>query len=279
MKIDHHVHTCFSDGENTAAQVIDEAVRLGITSLAITDHCDPFDPSWAHLGASPAALARHFEAIRAYAAGKPLRVICGVETSTDQYGRLRLPRQVLALCEVVITSVHYLEDAPPVRRGVYDNDAYWQAYRQKLLAQAAGPGHILGHPEGYLPIGPMLAPGTTFADRLAICARISRRYFDEAFIDALGDALAASGKAYELHDASGTPRAWVIRRLQAKGVRFSIGSDAHSLDRLGCNDRALRLAEKWGLSLLTFSRGPAEKSGNAQSWGPPLTGASQGDDL
>lgn len=247
--IDYHVHTCFSDGENTPEQILKEAVRRGITQLAITDHYDPFDPALSGVQHTPSALRQHFSRIRACAAGMPLRVYCGIETSTGADGKLRLPGEVLRLCDIVITSVHYLDYSGPIRRGVYDNDGYWLAYKQKLLAQASGEGDVLGHPEGYLPIRPMLEAGTTFEQRLQICAHISRKYFDEAFVDALGDALVSSGKAYELHGASGTPREWVVRRLHQKGVCFSIGSDAHALDRLGCNERAVRLWENAGLRI------------------------------
>ena len=107
--IDYHVHTTFSDGANTPQQMIDEAVRLGITELAITDHYDPFAPTLARFGHTPEELARHFEVIRACAQGKPLRVFCGIETSTGPDGRLRVPPRVLNMCQTVITSVHYLE--------------------------------------------------------------------------------------------------------------------------------------------------------------------------
>ena len=117
--IDYHVHTTFSDGANTPQQMIDEAVRLGITELAITDHYDPFDPTLARFGHTPEELARHFEVIRACAQGKPLRVFCGIETSTGPDGRLRVPPRVLNMCQTVITSVHYLEGDIPVHRGEY----------------------------------------------------------------------------------------------------------------------------------------------------------------
>ena len=250
--IDYHVHTTFSDGANTPQQMIDEAVRLGITELAITDHYDPFDPTLARFGHTPEELARHFEVIRACAQGKPLRVFCGIETSTGPDGRLRVPPRVLNMCQTVITSVHYLEGDILVHRGEYENDAYWHAYKRKLLEQAAGPGDVLGHPEAYLPIGPMLEEGTTFEDRQVICARISEKYFDAPFIDALGDALTSSGKAYELHGATNTPRERVVRRLHARGVHFSIGSDAHGLDRLGCNRRAVALWQELGLYVRTL---------------------------
>lgn len=248
--MDYHTHTDFSDGVPSPQELIDAAVELGIAQLAVTDHFDPYDPACPAERQTVGSLKQHVSAVRACARGKPIQVFCGIETSTGPDGRLRLPAGALELCDLVITSVHYLDYDGPIKRGEYFNDGYWAAYRQKLLAQAAGDGHVLGHPEGYLPLGPMLEDGSSFEDRLAICAAVSRRYFDRAFIDAIGDALLQSGKAYELHGASGTPREWVVRRLHQKGVQFSIGSDAHGLDRLGCNARAMRMWRELGLNVL-----------------------------
>ena len=249
MMIDYHVHTTFSDGANTAEQMIDAAVRMGISELAITDHFDPFDPSWSDKEYALDMLSRHFFTIRSHASGKSIKVFCGIETSTDMDGNLRLPEEVVSLCDIVITSVHYLEGIRPVQKGNFDDDDYWAAYKRKLLAQAAGEGNVLGHPEAYLPIHDMLSGQTSFKERLEICSSISEKYFDEDFIELLGSALVSSGKAYELHGMSGSPREWVVRNLQKKGVRFSIGSDAHTINCLGCNQRAIRLWENEGLQI------------------------------
>jgi predicted metal-dependent phosphoesterase TrpH len=64
--IDLHTHTCASDGTDTPEQLIDRAVALHLTALAITDH----DTLKAH------------ETAHGYAAGKPLRLITGIELST-----------------------------------------------------------------------------------------------------------------------------------------------------------------------------------------------------
>lgn len=249
--IDYHIHTTFSDGANSVEEVIDQAVRLGISELAITDHYDPFDPSWARKTCSSDELRNHFFNIRRCSENKPIKVYCGIETSSDLNGRLRVSPEILKMCDIVITSVHYFDfDGIDVKKGQYFNDAYWNVYKQKLLAMAAGVGHVLGHPEAYLPIRPMLEENTTFEDRLDICSRISEKYFDSEYIEQLGNALVSSGKAYELHGASGTPREWVVRTLHQKGVKFSIGSDAHALDRLGCNERAMHLWKDLGLSLI-----------------------------
>jgi predicted metal-dependent phosphoesterase TrpH len=68
--IDLHSHTNESDGTCSPAQLVDEAVRAGVTSLGITDH-DTF---------------RGYDQAVAPAAAAGLELICGIELSTKLHG-------------------------------------------------------------------------------------------------------------------------------------------------------------------------------------------------
>lgn len=229
--------------------VIDLAIEKGLHAIAITDHFDPMDSGLSNRGATVQDLKKHFASIRAYAQGKPIRVLCGIETCTGFDGRLTLPQEVRQLCDLIITSPHYIEFDGPIKPGDYYNADYWQAYKKKLLNMALGEGDVLGHPEGYLPIKPMGTAGTTYQSRQLLCREICDRFFDEAFVEELGDRLLTSGKAYELHGATNTPREWVVRRLAQKGVTFSIGSDAHAMDILGKCKTAWEWKNRYGFKL------------------------------
>lgn len=67
---DLHTHSVFSDGTLTPEQLIDEAVRIGLTAIALTDHN------------TTAGLATFLAA----ASGKPITAIPGIEFSTDYQG-------------------------------------------------------------------------------------------------------------------------------------------------------------------------------------------------
>ena len=67
---DLHTHSVFSDGTDTPAQIIDAAVALGLTAVALCDH-NTAD------GLPDFLLA---------AAGKPIQAICGAEFSVDYNG-------------------------------------------------------------------------------------------------------------------------------------------------------------------------------------------------
>lgn len=65
IMIDLHTHSTFSDGTLTPEELVEEALQLGLTALALTDHDNT------------AGLPRFLRA----AEGKPLRAIPGVEVS------------------------------------------------------------------------------------------------------------------------------------------------------------------------------------------------------
>ena len=68
--IDLHSHTNQSDGTFSPAELIDEAVRVGVDTLAITDH-DTF---------------AGYDRAKPYAANKRVNLICGIELSTKLDG-------------------------------------------------------------------------------------------------------------------------------------------------------------------------------------------------
>ena len=67
---DLHTHSVFSDGTCTPAELIDEAVALGLSAIALTDHNT--------VAGLPEFLAA--------AEGKKVRAIAGTEFSTDYNG-------------------------------------------------------------------------------------------------------------------------------------------------------------------------------------------------
>ncbi|NLY19080.1 MAG: PHP domain-containing protein [Clostridiaceae bacterium] len=162
--IDLHVHTNFSDGEADYKTIIDLAIKKGITLIAITDHYDPFDIHLKNRDTTEEQLAQHFRNIKSYSSDKNIKVLCGIETCTDTYGKLRISESVKSMCELIITSPHYVEFNGELKIGDYYNDDYWEAYKRKVLNMALGEGDILGHCETYLPSKMMEMPGeSTFA--------------------------------------------------------------------------------------------------------------------
>lgn len=250
MKIDLHIHTNFSDGQPTYKEVIDKAKELEMDCIAITDHFDNYDPSPHIRKIEENELLEFYKKIRSYAELKEQKVLCGIETCTDFKGDLRISDRVYQASEIIITSVHYVEYNEELVQGEYYNDKYWEAFKEKLLNMAGSEGHVQGHPEGYLPINPLIKPGTTtYEERKALCREISVRYLDNIYLEELAERFLLSNKAYELHGATGTPRESVVELMASKGVKFSIGSDAHILDWIGKNQLGEEMINKYKGSL------------------------------
>lgn len=250
MKCDYHTHTVFSDGRDTLESMLQGAQEAGLAVMAVTDHFDPNDPKPAIASLREEDLAAHFAHIRSLRETGSVRLLCGIETQPDGRGALPIRGALLRQCDVIVTSCHYLAYEGPLQPGQVMSDAYWDCFRETVLAIAEAPGDILGHCEEYLPIRPLLqGVQTTFAQRRAICREVADRYLHRGYVDALAQRLRARGKACELHCATMSPRPWVIERLAAQGVVFSPGSDAHERACAGQVDFAYRMAEQFGLTL------------------------------
>ena len=247
-KVDYHIHSKFSDGQQTILELVKRAKAIGLESIAITDHYDSFDKSLRNKDATDSQLLTHLKTIREIGDANEFEVFAGIETATSQDGKLRLTEEVQKACDLIICSPHYVEYDKPLIKGDYFNKEYWELYKELLLNQAANEADIAGHPEGYLPCNEMFGL-TSFEERQQIRASIAQRYLDEAFYLEYAKALVKSKKAVELHGASETPRFWVVRLLKESGVCFSIGSDAHDYPLLGKNERAWNLAEELKLEI------------------------------
>lgn len=264
-RLDLHLHSAASDGEGGLPEIIARAEKTGLAVVAITDHYDPRDPRYHHLapGCLDAILhnlaAAHGRGggrrgvanqgpgladwIPGLAAGRP-RVLVGLER-----GPLAVPALPAGLFPV-IGSVHYLtrayRPADPARPDLFDPE-YWRLYQEDALRLAADPQvHILGHLAGYLPLEPLLPPVSTYAERRAWEREIARRHFSRAWYEAVFREAVRTGKAIELHSATRTPGPDEVRLGLKLGVRFSPGSDAHSLERVGDTGWALDLLESLG---------------------------------
>lgn len=246
-RIDLHTHSQVSDGHGTHDEIVQRARERGVEVVAITDHYDPLDP---RLGAAdvvrdPARLRTVLslrDSVHRLGSECGVRVLVGVER-----GPLPAPRLGAADLDLVIGSVHYLVRPIAARPGDLYNPEFWQAYKEDVLRVAADPQvHVLGHIAGYLPMDPLLLPGSTFEERRAIEREIAARFFDRSWYEEVFRRVRDTGKAVELHCATRTPPPDAVKLGLDLGARFSIGSDAHSLDRVGAVDWALDLLESLG---------------------------------
>jgi len=130
---DLHVHTDWSDGSNTVAEMVEGAAAFGHDYVAITDHAT--GPGMVGgVGLSDERLREQLDEVRAVAADADVEVFAGVEANIGADGTVSVADDVLADLDLVVASPH----------AGLDGDG-----TDRLVAAARHPEvDIIGHPTG-----------------------------------------------------------------------------------------------------------------------------------
>jgi DNA polymerase (family 10) len=104
LKGDLHAHTRATDGHNSLEEMAEAAKRHGLEYLAITEHSRRL--TVAH-GLDPRRLRRQMQDIdRLNSKLRGITLLKGIEVDILEDGRLDLPDEVLAECDIVVGAVH-----------------------------------------------------------------------------------------------------------------------------------------------------------------------------
>jgi histidinol phosphatase-like PHP family hydrolase len=212
---DLQMHSTYSDGSQTLADIVETGLRRGYEYAAVTDHS--YGLPVAH-GVSMARLAeqhREIDRLNAVHDGR-FRIIKGIEANILADGGLDMTAEERRRLELVVAAPHssLRSSADQTRR---------------ILSAVRTPGvHILGHPRGRKR---GVRPGVK-ADWDRIFAAAARRTL-----------------AIEI---DGDPRRQDIdhtlaRRALAAGCIFALDSDAHSTEEWSFADNALAHARLAGI--------------------------------
>ncbi len=220
---DLHMHSRWSDGRATIAEMAAAAEARGLRYIAITDHSaylgvtGGLDAARLHEQAAEVAAVNAAWAAR----GSPFRVLHGVEVDITPDGSLALPDAALAGLDLVIASLHVSLRQPR------------EQVTARLLQAIANPHvDLIAHPTGRI---------------------LNRRPGADLDMEAVLRAAATHGTILEIN--SGPERldldAGHVRRALELGVDLAINSDAHQPDELAWTR----------LGVLTARRGwaPAER--------------------
>jgi DNA polymerase (family X) len=198
---DLHMHTLYSDGRNSVAEMVAAANALGYEYIAITDH------SWSGSGSRSQALTnlprQRNEILRLREQYPRLAILHGIEVDILEDGGLDFPDDVLEEFDIVLASLH----TPAGHGGDRLTQRSLAAIRHPLV-------NVLCHP----------------ANRLA-----GRHDGYDLDFDALYEAAALTGTALEI---DGAPSHMDLdcdraRAAVAAGVVLTIDSDGHRAQALG----------------------------------------------
>jgi len=195
-----HVHTLHSDGEETTADMIEEAIRLGRRYVGISDHA----PSVATRGFTEAKAEilrrkREIEELRKRFSGR-IEIFFGAEVNIDAQARMALPDELLKLYEYTIGAIHTSFDQSK------------EEITSRLLAALENPYvNLLGHPTGRL-----------LGEREAYEADWERIFAAaEGFCKPLE--INAYPSRLDLPDD-------LVRAARKRKIKFVIGTDAHRFE-------------------------------------------------
>jgi DNA polymerase (family X) len=199
LRGDLHMHTTWSDGDDTAETMARTAKARGYEYLAITDHSRSLRFAG---GASVEDLREHAATVRALSDKIGLPILMGSEVDILPDGSLDYPDDVLQTLDLVIGSVHSrfrMSMAEMTRRVV-------TAMQNPHL-------DILGHPTGRL-----VGQRPPFELDLEAVIDVARQ--TETVLE-----ISAYPERLDLKDAH-------VRLARDRGALFEIGTDSHRRDHL-----------------------------------------------
>jgi DNA polymerase (family 10) len=196
-----HVHSTWSDGQNTIRELVEACIARRLTYLGLTDH----SKTAAYAGGlSEEDLMRQHEEIdrlNEEYAGR-IRILKGTECDILRDGSLDYADDVLASLDFVIASIHSLFNLSP------------EEQTRRMLRAISNPYvDIIGHPTGRILLG---REGYTLD------------------LDAVIDAAAEHGVCIEINaHPSRLDLDWrYLHRARDKGIKIPIDPDAHVIDGL-----------------------------------------------
>lgn len=249
----YHTHTTFSDGINTAEEMLKQAVKLGWQEIGIADHLvvhskiqesycwpnlkevyrriyfDNFDTAYEKA-------SRHIEYIRKLSKLYPLKILIGFEVDyfpsdswLEDFTKLRSKLDI----DYLITGNHFFLDEN-------GNDLTKFKELTKHYPDAETQNKIIS--EHFKTIAAAIRSGLfdfvahlDYARKCVLCGEFD--FMDER--REIIRALAETGVAVELN-TSGLrkgkdfyPARWMLEELREQNVPLIISDDAHSIDHLG----------------------------------------------
>ena len=221
-RIDLHIHTSFSDGVCSVKDVVKTAQTKRLNVFAITDHFNEFHELPKRMPKSQ--LKTYLNTLN------DAGVIKGVEAEILSDG-VSISKQTANLCALVLGGLHILHD----RVFWYDNQPIWdpksfvEDVRVTLIkALESDLIDVLVHPT-WLPED--IRPQT-------------EKLITKDWIESVVDAASDHEVAIEISGAWKVPDEFFIRECLGKGVKLSVGSDAHNASMIGDVRYAVNLLKR-----------------------------------
>jgi len=215
-KFDFHSHTPYSDGRSPHLAMVEMAETIGLEAMAFTDHGPELEG-----GTSPGRLPAMLQDIRLAKEEAGIPVLAGMEANApDGTGRIDIDEHIIEDLDIILLGIHTLDGEDTQR------DFAKKYLKVANLAVERNQLDVVAHPFFlHEPLLPHLS-----LDEI------------EEFLELAGD----RGVAMEVNAKYRYPGADFISLCIRKGVKLSVGSDAHSTAELDRVDWALAELKRAG---------------------------------
>lgn len=233
MISDFHLHTCFSaDCETPVRSQVEQAVRLGMRAVCITDHFDMDFPGGEFQLDTPAYVEKIQSLQREYQGRISLRL--GVELGLQKHLGQRLAAYIEEYpFDFVIGSMHLLHGKDPydgeLFQGRTDREVYQEYFEATLenIKRCSG-FQVLGHLDYVVRYGKSQGKEYSYEAFSDILDEILRALVDRG----IGLEVNTGGLKYGLGYPNPHPQ--VLKRYRELGGEIvTVGSDAHEPQSLG----------------------------------------------
>jgi DNA polymerase (family 10) len=212
IKGDTHVHSKYSDGSDSIAEIAEKAKASGLEWVVVTDHSQSLKVA---RGLSVPILMQKMEDIRRVNRDmKNFRLLCGTEVDILSDGSIDYPDHILKQLDFVIASIH---------SGFKQTE---EQITNRIIAALRNP-HVdsIGHPTGRL---------------------LNKR---EPYAVNMEKVIAAAARAGKLLEINAYPERLDLTDVYCKkakelGVKVSIGTDSHSVEHLEYMELGVAVAQR-----------------------------------
>lgn len=205
---DFQIHTNWTDGSNSSAEIISEAEKKGLNAIAFTEH----------IRVGSTYFGGFYDEINDLRKNAQVKVYIGIEAKViDENGNIDVSPANYSKAEIVLGSVHRVNikgEFVPIKNMERKEAFEWEYIFAKALIQG-GNIDVLAHPGG-----------------------MSFKYFQEIpefFIDKIIKAISETNTAYELNSKYNNSNTLEMMIYYCKKYNpyVSIGSDVHQVSDIG----------------------------------------------
>ncbi len=209
---DLHVHSKYSDGTASLAEIAKKANEFGFSWVAVCDHSASLKVA---RGLSISKLQKKMDEIRKFnQKGGPVKLLCGTEVDIDNNGNLDYPDEILRRLDIVVAAIHtgFKQDKKTLTHRITS------AMRNPHV-------HIIAHPTGRL-IGEREPYAVDMEEVIRVAAETETALEINAYF-----------KRLDINDIQ-------AKTAKEKGCKLTIGTDSHIMEQMNFMSLGVSVARR-----------------------------------